>query len=113
MIGLENSHHPLNQSDAKLKPIATETNLFTSNSHWLLVIFSFVLIGRCAFGITTLNRKCSLFSLRLTPRSDQYINSPYNFNTLSSRQVMGYCLEIMPNSQDYPTKKCMVISWEN
>ena len=23
-----------------------------------------------------------------TPRSDQYINSPYNFNTLSSRQVM-------------------------
>ena len=24
----------------------------------------------------------------LTPGSDQYINSPYNFNTLSSRQVM-------------------------
>ena len=24
----------------------------------------------------------------LTPRSDQYINSPYNFSTLSSRQVM-------------------------
>ena len=24
----------------------------------------------------------------LTPRSDRYVNSPYNFNTLSSRQVM-------------------------
>ena len=24
----------------------------------------------------------------LTPRSDQYTNSPYNFNTLSGRQVM-------------------------
>ena len=24
----------------------------------------------------------------LTPRSDQHINSPYDFNTLSSRQVM-------------------------
>ena len=24
----------------------------------------------------------------LTPRSDQYVNSPYNFNTLLSRQVM-------------------------
>ena len=23
-----------------------------------------------------------------TPRSDQYINSPFNYNTLSSRQVM-------------------------
>ena len=24
----------------------------------------------------------------LTPRSDKYVNSPYNFNILSSRQVM-------------------------
>ena len=24
----------------------------------------------------------------LTPRSDQNINSPYNFNTLSSRKIM-------------------------
>ena len=42
----------------------------------------------------------------LTPGSDQYINSPYNFNTLSSRQVMrklstrGYFLDITPNSQE-------------
>ena len=44
----------------------------------------------------------------LTFRSDQYINSPYNFNTMSSRQVMrikkiifkGYCLDITPNSQE-------------
>ena len=44
----------------------------------------------------------------LTPRSDQYIDSPYAFNTLSSRQVMrtkkfstrGYFLDITPNSQD-------------
>ena len=42
----------------------------------------------------------------LTPKSDQYINSPYNFNTLSSRQVMrklssrGYYFDIRTNSQD-------------
>ena len=60
VIGLENSRHLLNQSDAKLKPIA-----FTLNSHWLLVIFPFVLIGRCddfgfGFRFTTLNRKNAL-----------------------------------------------------
>ena len=34
---------------------------------------------------------CSLFTSfnPLTPRSDQYLNSPYNSNTLSSRQVIG------------------------
>ena len=45
----------------------------------------------------------------LTLKSDQYLNSPYNFNMLSSGQVMrikkiistkGYCLDITPNSQD-------------
>ena len=53
----------------------------------------------------------------LTPKSDQYITSPYNFNTLSSRQVMrikklstrGCCLDITPNSQEYATKKCMAL----
>ena len=29
-----------------------------------------------------------MFINPLIPRSDQYINSPYNFNILSSRQVM-------------------------
>ena len=56
-----------------------------------------------------------------TPRSVQDLNSPYNCNTLSSRQVMrikkiinyGYCLDMTPNSQNWLTKKCIVISWEN
>ena len=55
VIGLENSHHPLNQSDAKLKPIANwllafsrasgQLHVFTLSSHWLLVILTFVLIA--------------------------------------------------------------------
>ena len=70
VIGLENSRHPLNQLDAKLKPIATwllsfsrasgHLHVFTLSSHWLLVMLIFVLIGRCdyfGFGFTTLNRK--------------------------------------------------------
>ena len=61
---------PLNQSDAKLKPITTWSPPFsraldslvflTSGSHWLFQVFSFLLIGLCdnlAFGFTTLNRK--------------------------------------------------------
>ena len=68
--GLENSRHLLNQSDTKLKPIATWLlafsralgwlHAFTSISHWLPLIFSFLLICRCdhfGFGFTTLNRK--------------------------------------------------------
>ena len=77
VIGLENSRHPLNQSDAKLKPIATWSfafsracvwlRVFTLSSHWLLVIFIFALIGRCeyfGFGFTTLNPK-ALYGVRL------------------------------------------------
>ena len=70
VIGLENSCHPLSQSDAKLKKIATwslafsrapgRLHAFTSSSHWLLLIVSLVLIGRCdyfGFGFLTFNRK--------------------------------------------------------
>ena len=73
VIGLENSRHPLNQSDAKVKPIATWSLSFSAlevgylptylpslSSHWLPLKFSFVLIGRYdyfGFGLTTLNRK--------------------------------------------------------
>ena len=70
VIGLENSRHFLNQSDAKLKPIATwslafsrayrRLLIFALSSDWLLGIFPFVLIGRSdyfGFGFTTLNRK--------------------------------------------------------
>ena len=48
VIGLENSRHPLNQSDAKVKPIATwslafsrawdRLRVFTLSSHWFVVI---------------------------------------------------------------------------
>ena len=70
VIGLENSHHPLNQSDAKLKAIVTwllafsrargRFRVFTLSPYWLLVMLTFVLIGYCdyfGFGFTTLNRK--------------------------------------------------------
>ena len=65
MIGLENSRHPLNQSDAKLKPIATwgRLHVFTLSSHWLLVVFTFVLIGRCdyfGFGLRlSIEKRCN------------------------------------------------------
>ena len=63
VIGLENSRHPLNQSDAKEKPISTwslafscasgRLQVFTLSSYWLLLIFIFVLIGRSDyFGLT-------------------------------------------------------------
>ena len=49
VIGLENSRHPLNQSDAKVKPIATwplafsrawdRLHAFTLSSHWLPLNF--------------------------------------------------------------------------
>ena len=56
IIGLENSRHPLSQSDTKLKPMMTTWSLafsrakrrlraFTLSSHWLFVIFTFVLIS--------------------------------------------------------------------
>ena len=57
VIGPENSWHPLNQSNAKLKTITTWSPafsralgsllVFTLSSHWLLVTFSFALIGCC------------------------------------------------------------------
>ena len=56
VIGPENSHHPLNQSDAKLKTIATWSPafsralssllVFTLSSHWPMITWTFVLIGR-------------------------------------------------------------------
>ena len=68
-------------------------------------------------------QQTALYINPLTPRSDQYIASPYNGITLSSRQVMrikkiihseilfGYTpVHVTPNSQDKPTKKCIVFS---
>ena len=70
VIGPENSCYSLNQSDAKRKPIMTwlpafsraqgSLVVFALNSHWLLTIISFLLIGCCHyFGLsfTTLNWK--------------------------------------------------------
>ena len=57
VIGLGNSRHTLNQSDAKLKPIPIWSPAFscalgwlvvrTLSSHWVLDLFSFLLIGCC------------------------------------------------------------------
>ena len=55
LIGLEISCHPLNQSHSKLKPVATRSLAFSRASgsllaftlsfDWLIVTFSFLLIG--------------------------------------------------------------------
>ena len=68
VIGQENSRHPLSQSDAKVKPIATwllafsrasgPLHVLTLLSDWSVMTFIFVLIGRWdyfGFGFTTLN----------------------------------------------------------
>ena len=57
VVALEISLHFFNQSDAKLKPIATwslafsracrHLLVFALSSHWFFGIFPFVLIGRC------------------------------------------------------------------
>ena len=70
MIGPENSHHSLNQSETKLKPITTwspafsralgSSIVFVLSSHWLFKAFHFLLICHRAyfgFSFTTLNRK--------------------------------------------------------
>ena len=82
VIGLEISRHLLDQSDAKLKPIAAWSLAFSRASgrlrlrlspHWLPVIFILVLIGRCnyfGFGFTTLDRK-ALYLSKLMPGTDK------------------------------------------
>ena len=61
-----NSHHSLNQSEAKLLLISAFYRtlgallVFTLNSNWFLKIFSFLLSGsrnNVGFGFTTLNRR--------------------------------------------------------
>ena len=65
VMGPENSCHSLNQSDSKSKPIATLSVafsrvlgcfVFTSSSHWLLVIVSLLVLALCecsGLGFTT------------------------------------------------------------
>ena len=75
MIGPENLHHFLDQSDSNLKldafwPLAfsrtsIKLRVLSLSSHWFLDITSFHLIGCCfGFGFTTLNRKalCHFYS---------------------------------------------------
>ena len=70
MIGSENPHHPLNQLGAKLttgwpafsRALGSMT-VFALNSHWLLKVLSFHLIGRCdyfGFGLWHVIKKRSL-----------------------------------------------------
>ena len=76
VIGLENSRHPLNQSDAKL--IKTNRDLVTRVFPRL--IFAFVLIGHCdyfGFSLTTLNHKA--FKLRLRPTHPFSFVNAHNF----------------------------------
>ena len=80
VIGPENSHRFLNQSDATLKPITTWSSAFSRalaclvvfalSSHWFLKVFSFLYIGLCdnsSFCFTTLNWKALFSSLLNVP----------------------------------------------
>ena len=68
MIGPETSRHPFNQSDARLKKIATRSPAFsrassrlsvlTLSSHWLMMMLIFVVIDSCdnfGFSFSILN----------------------------------------------------------
>lgn len=79
VIGPENSRFLLDQSDSRIKPLAPWSQVFSHASvnllvfylfspevllsYWLVVIFSFTLIGFCVyfgFGFTTFNPKISI-----------------------------------------------------
>ena len=74
MIGPENVRHLLNQSGAKLKTIALGLGLglghalssllvFALSSHWLTMMYIFVLIGRWdyfGFGFSDTMENCSI-----------------------------------------------------
>ena len=69
--------------------------LFTRRFFYSKVVARTTVTQSMIFGILT--KRCLIFQVDgfnpFTPRSDQHINSLYNFNTLSSRQV------ILRNSQ--------------
>ena len=91
VIGPENSHHSLNLKNATLKPITSRSLsfsralgssfVFSLGSHWLVKVFSFLLIGRCdyfSFCFTTLNLKklCCCYSCLGYSRSLPYLEFP-------------------------------------
>ena len=101
VIGLVNSRHSLSQSDAKVKPIANSSLAFfphftpvtcIRSSHWLLVIFTFVLIGHCAyfgFGFKTVNRKAPCNNAYLSTIKEALIKIySYCFTRLPSEILM-------------------------
>lgn len=114
-------HVAVNMTRYGLKQFLTKNNSFKL----LSLIAIWVLSGHEAFFGKLDNLRCtynnddikqwsmSLIGLnRFTLRSDQYMNSPYDFNTLTKRQVIrifkngwlgGFCLDTTPNSQEYAT----------
>ena len=66
VIGPENSHHSLNQSDAKLTPIETWSSALSRacgslpvlilSSHWLLMTQTFAAIGSCNYLVLVLRQ---------------------------------------------------------
>lgn len=70
MIGLQDLCHPPDQSDAKVKPIATwspaYSRLFHFEFSFVLVVFSFAFIGRSnnfGFGFTKLNQNVPFYRI--------------------------------------------------
>lgn len=70
LIGPQDSRHPPDQSDAKVKPITTWSPAFSRLFHFefslVLVVFSFALIGRSnnfGFGFTKLNQNVPFYRI--------------------------------------------------
>ena len=78
VIGPENSHHSVHQSNSKLKPIATWSHAFSRASgsllvfalsfHWFFEIILLAMIGLCdCFGFGSPTQLKSALKLRTTP----------------------------------------------
>ena len=78
-IGIENSSHPLHQSDVKVKPIATSLRAFSSKQSSLPFNFEFSL--RCwRSAVLGAERKMKVFHFSLRP---QNLRSPVTQATFS------------------------------
>ena len=68
-------------------PRLEDDAVFTLSSHWLLVVFTFVLIGRCdyfGFCYTTLNRKALLYEVYLKMMLLSSVGTPSATSSVSS-----------------------------
>ena len=105
VIDPQNSNHSLNQSGAKLKPVrlALVTRVFprfrqfgwfTLSSHWLLIVFYFLLIG-CSDYLVLVSRHSSKSAPSLSSLNYHY----YRYNIIIIVFIDLYCANINPGKE--------------